>query len=120
EGIQRILRDIDVPPRQVLIEAKIYEVTLTGALTSGVSAYLQTISGGGAGTDEGAGSLTQSLTGALVSGNMVLSAGTLVGQSRRLLAAFSTKEIASRSRLISAPTLVATDSVPASINVGTQ
>jgi general secretion pathway protein D len=118
EGILNVLRDIDVPPRQVLIEAKIYEVTLTGALKSGVAAYLRTLDGAGAGgAAEG---LTTAFTGALAGGGVVLSAGALVGQSKRLLAAFSASELANKSRLISAPSLIATDSVPASINVGTQ
>jgi general secretion pathway protein D len=40
ESILRLLKDIDVPPRQVLVEAKIYEVSLTGDLRFGVQAYL--------------------------------------------------------------------------------
>ena len=41
ESIIKLLKDIDVPPRQVLIEAKIYEVTLTGALANGVHGFFQ-------------------------------------------------------------------------------
>ena len=41
ERILKLLKQLDVPPRQVLIEAKIYEVTLTGAFASGVSSMLQ-------------------------------------------------------------------------------
>ena len=40
ESISRLLRQLDVPPRQVLIEAKIYEVDLTGEFSSGVAAFL--------------------------------------------------------------------------------
>ena len=35
------LVDLDAPPRQILIDAKIYEVSLFGTLSSGVSAYLR-------------------------------------------------------------------------------
>ena len=41
EQIMGLLRQLDVPPRQVLIDAKIYEVTLNGAFAAGVTAYLE-------------------------------------------------------------------------------
>ena len=40
EQIKNLLHQLDVPPRQVLIDAKIYEVELKGAFSAGVSAYL--------------------------------------------------------------------------------
>ena len=40
EQILGLLRQLDIPPRQVLIDAKIYEVDLNGAFAAGVSAYL--------------------------------------------------------------------------------
>ena len=40
EQISSLLRQLDVPPRQVLIDAKIYEVDLTGAFSAGVQSYL--------------------------------------------------------------------------------
>jgi general secretion pathway protein D len=112
ESILKLLRQIDVPPRQVLIEAKIYEVDLTGALASGVTAYLRQRGGD---APEG---FTHELTGTLQSGAMILSAGALVGQTRELLVALSASEISSKAKVISAPSVIATDSVPASINVG--
>ncbi len=45
ESILTLLKDLDVPPRQVLIEAKIYSVDLTHAFSSSVSATLQQITG---------------------------------------------------------------------------
>ena len=41
EIIRKTLRQLDFPPRQVLIDAQIYEVSLSGALSSGVSAFLR-------------------------------------------------------------------------------
>src|ERR1022692_4910269 len=41
EQISRLLQQLDVPPRQILVEAKIIEVTLTGDLQYGVQSYLQ-------------------------------------------------------------------------------
>ena len=40
EQIKDLLRQLDVAPRQVLIDAKIYEVDLTGAFSAGLQAYL--------------------------------------------------------------------------------
>jgi general secretion pathway protein D len=115
EGILKLLRDIDVPPRQVLIEAKIYEVNLQGALQSGVTAYLQARGG-----QAPAGTSGRMLTATLKDGLLGLTAGALVGSSRELLAALSTQELAQHARVVSAPSVIATDSVPAVINVGQQ
>ena len=114
EQIRKLLKDLDVPPRQVLIEAKIYEVTLTGALASGVAAFLQKKAG--AGSD-------RLLAGSFnTQGNIgfSLSTGALVGKSRELLAFLTAQEDNRRARVISAPSIIATDSIPASINVGSE
>jgi general secretion pathway protein D len=116
ESIVRLLRDIDVAPRQVLIEAKIYEVNLTGALASGVSAFLQRR---GASTP-GGGSAGRDFVASLANGGVSMSAGALIGRSRELLAFLSVQETTQQARVLSAPSIVATDSVPASINVGTE
>lgn len=112
EQILKLLKELDVSPRQVLIEAKIYEVTLTGAFSSGVSAYLQRRT-----------NANRQLTGAFnTADNMGLSltAGWLVSQSRELLAFLTTQEDSRRARVISAPSVIATDSIPAGINVGSE
>lgn len=117
EQIQRLLEQLDIPPRQVLIEAKIYEVSLTGAFASGVQAYLQKSSGPGpfprlvtAGTAIGSGATP----------GLQLTAGMLIGQSRELLSFLTAQEDTRRSKVISAPSIIATDSVAAAINVGTE
>lgn len=116
-GIMKLLKDLDVPPRQVLIEAKIYEVDLTGAFASGVQAVLQRR--GATGT--GAAKLdTRQLTGSLQGGFTNLSAGALVGASRELALFLAANEATSRAKVISAPSIIATDSIPASITVGTE
>ncbi len=48
-----------------------------------------------------------------------LSTATLVGKSRELLAAVQLQENESRAKVLSAPAVIATDSIPATINVGT-
>ena len=156
-GVMKLVRDLDLPPRQVLIQAQIYEVDLTGAFSSGVSAYLQKLgatasntssgtggtgtTGGGSGQTVGtsnpfggvttgststattpSNSLTASIPhqvlGSLVNGSTILTGGMLVGMSRELLAAVNLQVSKTKAKVISAPSIIATDSIPASINVG--
>jgi general secretion pathway protein D len=117
EQILKLLRELDVPPRQVLVEAKIYEVSLTGSFASGVMAYLQSRGGG----DVGKTKLGSRTFQAAATGNGTqMTAGLLVGRSRELLALLTAEEATGRARVISAPSVIATDSIPASINVGTE
>ncbi len=117
EGIHKILRQLDIAPRQVLVDAKIYEVSLTGGFANGVAAYIQNRNA----PIDGAPKLaTRALNGFLSGGTIGLTAGALVGQSRELLAFMSSQDVESRSRVISAPSVIATDSIAATINVGTE
>jgi general secretion pathway protein D len=111
QNILKILTELDVPPRQILLEAKIYSVTLSDAFTSDITATLAK-NGGGLGAHQ--------LLGNLTSGSLGLTAGTIVGQSRQLLLAISANENRQYTKLLSEPSLIATDSIPASISVGTQ
>lgn len=156
-SIMKLVRDLDVPPRQVLIQAQIFEVDLTDAFSSGVSAYLQKLGAGapaatgtsGTGTTgssstgqtvgtsnpfggvtSGTGSSTTTPTnastasiphqilGSLVNGSTVLTGGMMVGMSRELLAAVNLQVSKTKAKVLSAPSIIATDSIPASINVG--
>ncbi len=109
EQILGLIRQLDIPPRQVLIDAKIYEVDLNGAFAAGVTAYLEK-------KDTGAFSRTlNAVTGA---GGIALTTGALVLRSHELLAALTASETTSRTRVISAPSIIATDSIGASLNVG--
>jgi general secretion pathway protein D len=114
EGIQQLIKELDVPPRQVLIEAKIYSVDLSHAFSSDVTAQLQSISGSSSATTTAA-----SLLGSLTSAGVGLSATALVGKSRELLGTVTLMESESNAKIISAPSVIATDSIPASVNVGT-
>ena len=110
--IQSLLRQLDIAPRQVLIDAKIYEVDLKGAFAAGVSAYLEkknSASGGAAARVLNATSSAAGLT---------LTTGALVLRSHELLAALTAQETKEYSRVISAPSIIATDSIAASMNVG--
>jgi len=92
-----------------LIEAKIYSVDLSYNFSSGVSAMLQQITG----------KTPHTFLGSLVGDTTNLSAATLVGKTRELLAAVQLQEDESRAKELSAPSVIATDSIPATINVGT-
>ena len=96
-------------PRQILLEAKIYSVVMSGSFAMGVNYYFQQVSG-----------QQRKPLASLVNNATQLSAGMLVGQAKELLAFLSLSDNASNARVISEPSLIATDSIPASINVGAQ
>jgi general secretion pathway protein D len=109
--ILHLLDQLDTPPRQVLIDAKIYELDLSGSLAFGLEAFLEQ-----KGLTDVA--TSRQLIGS-VSPGLALTAGMLVGHSRQLLGALTLSDIRSKAKVISAPSIIATDSIPASINVGT-
>jgi general secretion pathway protein D len=113
EQISSLLEQLDVPPRQVLVEARIYEIDLTGAFASGVAAYLRDRNAAG-----GTSGLSRTLLGEATGAGVTLTAGLLVGRSRQLLGILSANEVTGRARIISEPSVIATDSIAASINVG--
>jgi general secretion pathway protein D len=123
EQISRLLQQLDVPPRQVLIEAKIYSVDLSGSMAGGVDAYLQHIQGGG---DGGISAAPGNISRTPVASNNFNSGGSfaqmttgfLVGHSRELLAIVQAQESRSKAKVIQAPSIIATDSIAASLNVG--
>jgi general secretion pathway protein D len=124
EQIKNLVQQIDIPPRQVLIDAKVYEVDLTGALSAGVEAYVQkrgpssdrawTGSSNSAISPGGGNTLTSPST----LPGLNLSAGLLVGQARELLSFLQATEQTTHAKVVSAPSIIATDSIEASISVG--
>jgi general secretion pathway protein D len=116
EQIQQILRDLDIVPRQVMIEAKVYEVDLTGDLSAGVTAFLQRRTAGGQ-DKRGTGGF-----GVGAAGTTALNAtmGTLIGKMRELIIELSAAESRGDARVISAPSILASDNLAASISVGTE
>lgn len=117
ENIEQLIRELDVPPRQVLIEAKIYSIDLSHTFSSDVTAALTALTGttGSTTVTNTAASLLGSLTG----GGVTLTGAALVGKSRALSGVVSLMESESNAKIISSPSIIATDSIPASINVGT-
>jgi general secretion pathway protein D len=123
EQISRLLLQLDVPPRQILVEAKVFEVSLTGALQYGVQSYLQnkgTAPPSGFSAPGQAGGFLGSVIGNAASGAVsTLTGGILIGHSRELLAQLSALETTGKVKTINEPSLIATDSIPAVMNVGT-
>ena len=111
EIIRKTLRQLDFPPRQVLIDAQVYEVSLTGALSSGVSAFLRSRGGTGALNE-------RKLTGNFGAGVLNLSIGALVGATRELAVFLNASQSDGRTRIISAPSIIATDNIAATITSG--
>jgi len=112
--IARTLDKLDIVPRQVMIEARVYEVDLTGDLSFGLEFALQQRT---AGTpvppilgDTGVSSNTP--------GNLSVSGGIWYNPTRQLLAFLTASQNRTRVRTLSAPTLITTDSTVARIQVG--
>lgn len=102
------LKKLDVVPREVVIEARIYEVDLTGDLSFGVEYMLQQRSGAS----------KQFLASFTSASNFQGSVGTIIGSTRELLAFLNADDNRSRVRMLSAPTILATDSTDAHIQIG--
>jgi general secretion pathway protein D len=109
EQIQNLLRQIDVPPRQVLITAKIYELQLNGSYTAGLQSYLDKAN---------TGPFNRTLNASGGSGGLAVTQGLLVGHALELLGQLNVAETNHNAKVISAPSIIATDSIPAVMNVG--
>lgn len=115
EVIRKTLAQLDLSPRQVLIDAQIYEVSLTDAFSSGVGAYLRE-----RGATTGGALGTRKLVGNVSDGVIGLTIGHLIGQTRELAAFLSLQQSNGRTKVVSAPSVIATDNIAATINVGTE
>jgi general secretion pathway protein D len=114
--IQETIKALDIVPRQVLIDAKIYEVKLTGALSLGVSYFLQQRSDVPKITTA---SFSTAATDTLPAG-LNISTATLIGQTKELLTFLHAQESRSRTRVLSSPSVLASDNMVARIQVGAE
>lgn len=105
------LKELDVVPREVLIDARVYEVDLTGALSFGVNYFL---------AERGTLPDRKPLGSFTSTSGLAASAGTLIGQTRELEAFLTATENRSQVRVLSAPSIVAMDNSEARIQVGDQ
>ncbi len=115
--IARTLDKLDIVPRQVMIEARVYEVDITGDLSFGLEYALEKRGTAASSTSTPTGlQFSGGTTGS--SGGLSLSAGGVIGSTRELMSFLTASENHTRVRTLSAPTLVTTDSTQARIQVG--
>jgi len=107
--IIEIVDKIDVLPRQVIIDARIFEVDLTDALSFGIGADLQARIGDPRFT-------TAKLSGE--SGALSAGAFAFIGDGRELLLALSALREKTNVRVLEAPSVLALDGTPAKVVVG--
>jgi general secretion pathway protein D len=109
--IAKTLEKLDVVPRQVMIDARVYEVDITGDLSFGLTYALQQ-------SAKGASPASLIDYGVTSAGTLTGSTGIVIGQTRQLLAFLTASENRTRVKTLSAPTVLATDSTEAHIQVG--
>ncbi len=120
EVIKETIQELDIVPRQVLIDAKIYEVDLTGELSMGVSAFLQNRANPNVTAPPGTeASFSASKTGSLGAG-LNIATFTVIGQTRELVGFLNAQESRGRTRILSSPSVIASDNQDARIQVGAE
>jgi len=116
EFVLEAIKLMDVMPRQVVIDARIFEVDLTDDLSFGVGAALRERTNGSI-TEVGLNttSVEGVPTGALTAYNIAL-----VGNSQELLTALNALRQKTNVRILEAPSVLAMDGTQANITVGSQ
>jgi general secretion pathway protein D len=113
--IAKTLDKLDIVPRQVLIDARVYEVDLTGALSFGLTYALEQRGTSTSPTGLQFSGGNNSSSGA---GSLALSVGGVIGYTRELMTFLTASENHSRVKTLSAPTVLTMDSTEARIQVG--
>lgn len=112
EFMLETIRQLDVLPRQVLIEAKVYSVELRDDLNFGVAAFLE---------ERGqAASLGPATTGKIADGALSITTRTFVGAGRQFEAAITALRTKTNVEMLEAPRLLVMDGMQATINVGAE
>jgi len=112
EVLLSTLKDLDVLPRQVLIDARIYEVDLTGDLSMGVRAFLDKRSA--LPTITKSGSFDAGQAGLHVQGFAMLP------NAYQLQVFLTAQENRTRIKTLSAPSILVTDNTTARVQVGAE
>ena len=116
------IKQLDVLPRQVLIEAKIYSVELRDDLSFGVAAFLQErgaamLSEGGQEPTSGGPATTGQIS---AEGTLSVMTRAFIGQGRQLEALVNALRSKTNVEIMEAPHLLALDGMQAQINVGAE
>lgn len=116
EKVEATLKRLDVPPTQVLIDASIIEVTLTGDLQYGLQWAFNKTYGNGS---TGAGVLSNSTSGGIATAaqGFTYTLKNSAGNIQAVLNALATDSLV---KVISSPSLMVLDNNTATISVGTQ
>ncbi|MFQ5930754.1 MAG: type II secretion system protein GspD, partial [Acidobacteriota bacterium] len=109
------IKQLDVLPRQVWIEAKIYSVELRDDLSFGVAAFLE--KRGANGDDMGGPATTAQIS---PEGTLSVATRAFIGRARQLEAVINTLRSRTDVEIVEAPRLLAIDGMQASINVGAE
>ena len=111
EILEKTLQDLDVLPRQVLIDARIYEVDLTGDLSLGISAFL----------DKKANQTPINTNGSFSStGGFNFQTFAILHNAYQLQVFLNASENRTRVKTLSAPSILVTDNTPARVQVGSE
>lgn len=109
--IERTLQQLDILPRQVLIDAQIYEVTLSDSLNLSLTASLQNSA-----PLKGNAQTTASFDGGPPA--LIGQTFAFVGRTRALVAFLNASENRARVRTLSAPSVLVKDNFAADFTVG--
>ena len=113
------IKQLDVLPRQVLIEVKIYAVELRDDLSFGLSAFLQQRDRSAEAGPATTGSISAP-SDAGVGGALTLTARTVIGASRQLETTINALRTKTNVKLLEAPRILAVDGMQAQLNVGAE
>jgi len=108
--IERTIEELDMLPRQVLIDAQVYEVALDDSISFGLSAILQN-----------RGTLTGPQNTASFAGtapSLTAQALAYVGRAHELVTFLNAKENRTRVKTLSAPSVLVSDNAQADFTVG--
>jgi general secretion pathway protein D len=117
-NILESIKQMDVLPRQAIIDARIFEIDLTDDLSFGVWGALQGKSDGSHLTTAGVG--TTDTSGALSSFAATASTFAFVGSSREILLNLEALRTKTKVKILEAPSILALDGTEAKIVVGSE
>jgi general secretion pathway protein D len=110
ELLEHTLEELDVLPRQVLIDARIYEVDLTGDLSLGIEAFL----------DKKANQTPITTSGSFSGGSLQAQTFAILHNTYQLQMFLTADENHTRVKTLSAPSILVVDNSTARIQVGSE
>lgn len=113
--VLRTIEELDVLPRQVLVDAQIYEVTLDDSISLGLNAILQN-----RGTLTNLQTTASFVTPAGGTPSVIGQTFAFAGRSRELQLFLNATENRSRVRTLSAPSVLVSDNMTADFQVGAE